>query len=101
MTNRPSNTNGLCTVDGPVTGARLFAALRTIQVEALTLVGELALARRAYADLVAACRAGLLAHRDGEPDAWCYLTEELPPAPAGHPLHADVHEDTAGGGADG
>jgi hypothetical protein len=67
--------------------ARLFAALRTIHVEALSLVAELALARRSYADLVAACRAGLLAMLDGEPDAWHYLAEELPPAPPGHPLH--------------
>lgn len=98
MTN---NTSRPSTVDGPVTGAQLFSALRTIQVEALTLVGELALARRAYADLVAACRAGLLAHRDGESDAWCYLADELPPAPAGHPLRTDAHGMAAGGGADG
>jgi hypothetical protein len=88
------------TADGQVTpgAARLLAALRTIHVEVLSLVGELALARRAYADLVAACRAGLLALRDGETDPWQYLAEELPPAPPGHPLHPAHSERTGSRG---
>lgn len=41
---------------------------------------------RLYADLVAACRAGLLAAQEGDSDPWWYLRDELPPAPPGHPL---------------
>lgn len=60
----------------------LYARVRQLQ-RALTD------ARRAYADLVAACRAALAARADGEPDAdaWAYIVDELPPAPPGHPLH--------------
>lgn len=39
-----------------------------------------------YADLVAACRAGLVAEMEGDPAAWEYVADELPPAPAGHRL---------------
>jgi hypothetical protein len=46
----------------------------------------LRIARRAYADLVAAARSALTAHADGEPDPWSYLRDELPPPPPGHPL---------------
>lgn len=49
----------------------------------------LRVARRAYADLVAAARAALTAQADGEPDPWSYLREELPPPPPGHPLVKD------------
>ena len=77
-----------------VTSQRLLAALRKLNVETLTLAGDLALAqqaltdqRRAYADLVAACRAGLLAAGEGDPDPWGYIVDELPAAPEGHPLH--------------
>jgi hypothetical protein len=38
----------------------------------------LAHARRAYADLVAACRAALNAWADGEPDPLWYVRDELP-----------------------
>jgi hypothetical protein len=46
----------------------------------------LRIARRAYADMVAAARAALTAHADGEPDPWSYLRDELPPPPPSHPL---------------
>jgi hypothetical protein len=55
----------------------------------------LKVARRAYADLVAAARAALTAQADGEPDPWAYLRDELPPPPPGHPLAKD---DGASGG---
>jgi hypothetical protein len=51
----------------------------------------LRVARRLYADLVAAARAALAAHADGEPDPWSYLRDELPPPPPGHPLAGDQH----------
>lgn len=53
------------------------------------LVIEVERLRLAYADLVAACRAGLLAELERDPAAgsgWDYVADELPPAPAGHPL---------------
>lgn len=64
---------------------RVLASLRDLPL----LVTELVQVRRAHADLVAACRAGLVARQDGELDesAWRYITDELPPAPLGHPLH--------------
>ncbi|MCW6008227.1 hypothetical protein K1W54_27330 [Micromonospora sp. CPCC 205371] len=46
----------------------------------------LAAYRRVYADLVAACRAALTAHADGEPDPLWYLRDQLPVVPPGHPL---------------
>ena len=67
--------------------------------EAATLGAQLGAFRRAYANLVAACRAALLAQRDGEADPWAYLRDELPEPPPGHPLHP--HSDTGnrvGGG---
>ena len=48
---------------------------------------ELSRVRRAYADLVAACRAALLAYQEGEQDPWWYLRDQLPTPPPGHPLH--------------
>jgi len=63
-------------------------------VEAATLGAQLGAFRRAYANLVAACRAALLAQRDGEADPWAYLRDELPEPPPGHPLHPD-HDDQA------
>jgi hypothetical protein len=51
----------------------------------------LARTRRAYADLLAACRAALTAHADGEADPWWYLRDQLPPAPPGHPLSDTPH----------
>jgi hypothetical protein len=80
---------------------RVLASLRDIPL----LVTELVQLRRGYADLVAACRAGLVARHDGqsEESAWRYITDELPPAPLGHPLHTTSTTGTAstatGGGA--
>jgi hypothetical protein len=84
----------------------MFARGRRSQIAALAdsvrdvpaLVAELVVLRRVYADLVAACRAGLLARRDGETDAacWSYVTSELPSPPPGHPLHDDPATDPTG-----
>ncbi|QNE18879.1 hypothetical protein F1D05_14385 [Kribbella qitaiheensis] len=53
-----------------------------------------------YANLVAACRAGLVwAVENGDPTdrdtPWGFVADALPPAPAGHPLHTPSVE---GGG---
>jgi hypothetical protein len=74
----------------------VLAALGMVSRDVLVLASELARTRRAYADLVAACRAGMLAARDGEADPWRYVAEELPAVPAGHPLTK-----SGGGGAGG
>lgn len=60
------------------------------------LVAEVTRLALRYADLVAACRAGLVAHMEGDPAAWEYVADELPPAPAGHPLW---QREGSGGGA--
>lgn len=52
-----------------------------------TINAEVRRLRLAYAQLVAACWAGLAAARDGDPDPWRYIREQVPPAPAGHPFH--------------
>ena len=54
---------------------RVFNPYPSSAVQAGALDAQLAQYRRAYANLVAACRAGLLAQSDGET------------APHGHPLH--------------
>ena len=76
---------------------RVLAALGTVSRDVLALAGELARTRRAYADLVAGCRAGMLAAGEGEADPWRYVADELPPVPPGHPLANSA----GGGGADG
>ena len=54
---------------------------------------ELIRVRRAYTNLVAACRAALLAAQEGEQDPWWYLRDELPAPPPGHPLRHDQDHD--------
>jgi hypothetical protein len=51
----------------------------------------------AYANLVAACRATLGAHADGERDPLSYLRDELPPAPPQHPLSGHDRSQSRGG----
>ncbi len=66
--------------------------------EATELATQLRAFRHAYANLVAACRAALTAHHDGEADPWAYIVDELPPAPPGHPLHHPDNDNRVGGG---
>lgn len=73
----------------------LFGATVASSCDVPELVTEVERLRAEYADLVAACRAGLLAERDGDPWAWEFVADALPPAPAGHPLHTPASE--AGG----
>lgn len=48
---------------------------------------QLGAVRLRYANLVAAGRATLIAHANGERDPLAYLCAELPAPPVGHPLH--------------
>lgn len=84
--------------------ARFEATLRAPDMEAFAqativsscdvprLLIEVERLRRDYADLVAACRAGLLAKIEGDALAWDYVSDALPPAPPGHPLHTHMVE---------
>lgn len=60
-----------------------------LAVEVRRLRAALWAVRIRYANLVAAGRATLVAAADGEADPLAYLRDELPPAPPGHPLHAE------------
>jgi hypothetical protein len=67
-----------------VTPEDMHAALLAAVADALALVSEvdrlwhlLVAARLRYADLAAAARATLAAHRDGEADPLAYLADEL------------------------
>lgn len=76
----------------------LIGAVERLHTENHTL-------RLVLADLVAACRAGLLvAAEHGDPigtdSAWEYVTDQLPPAPAGHPLHTLAMGGELGGGVE-
>ena len=79
-------------VDLAAVAARQRAAAAEVAALVDELVDELArlwvllvTTRRAYADLVAAGRATLAAHSDGEDDPLCYLRDELPDPPPEHP----------------
>jgi hypothetical protein len=54
-----------------------FADTTALSAEIIRLAAQLLDQRRAYADLLAAARATLAADRDGEPDAFYYLRDEL------------------------
>jgi hypothetical protein len=54
-----------------------FADTPILTAEIVRLATELLDTRRAYADLLAAARATLTAHRDGEGDPLYYLRDEL------------------------
>ncbi|WP_173078253.1 hypothetical protein [Phytohabitans rumicis] len=77
LSNNPTDPIEHCevnpTIPNPETEsvAELRAQIRRLQ-------SRLAAVRRAYADLVAACRAALGAHADGEADPLVYLRDELP-----------------------
>jgi hypothetical protein len=66
------------------TAAEMHAALFRAVVDIPALVSEvdrlwsaLVMLRLRHANLTAAARAALAAHRDGEPDPWAYLADEL------------------------
>jgi hypothetical protein len=79
-------------------GSGFLAAVVVAVADVPVLLGEvrrlrtgLWAARLRYANLVAAGRATLGAAADGEVDPLCYLRDELPALPAGHPGHRWPH----------
>lgn len=93
LTNRPddrTNENEVTALHNPATTTDPTTVtdltIHNLQTTIARLESLLWVARRRYADLVAAARATLGAHADGEPDPLSYLRDELPPPPPEHPL---------------
>lgn len=70
----------------------------TLRAEIARLRRTLTVLRSRYANLLAAVRAAVGAHRDGEPDPMAYLYDELPDHPANSAYHGD-ETDTVDGPA--
>ena len=69
--------------------------LTTLRAEITRLRQTMAILRGRYANLLAAVRAAVAAHEDGEPDPMAYLYDELPDHPSRSAGNADHHEDAA------
>lgn len=74
--------------------------LTTLRAEITRLRQTMTVLRGRYANLLAAVRAAVAAHEDGEADPMAYLYDELPDHPSRPAGNADHHEDagTAGSG---
>jgi hypothetical protein len=74
--------------------------LTTLCAEITRLHRTLTALRVRYANLLAAVRAAVAAHEDGEADPMAYLYDELPDHPPHSAVNADHHDDagTAGNG---
>ena len=74
--------------------------LTTLRAEIIRLRRTMTVLRARYANLLAAVRAAVAAHEDGEADPMAYLYDELPDHPSRSPVNANHHEDagTAGSG---
>jgi hypothetical protein len=92
LTNPPISPNDENEVTPHNSGSATDPVVHNLQTTIARLEIMLRVTRRLYADLVAAARAALAAHADGEPDPWSYLRDELPPPPPGHPLARDTRE---------
>ena len=66
--------------------------LTTLRAEITRLRRTLTILRAQYANLLAAVRAAVAAHEDGEADPMAYLYDELPD----HPSRSADHHDGAG-----
>jgi hypothetical protein len=74
--------------------------LTTLRAEITRLRQAMTVLRGRYANLLAAVRAAVAAHEDGEADPMAYLYDELPDHPSRPVVNADHPEDagTAGSG---
>jgi hypothetical protein len=74
--------------------------LTTLCAEITRLHRTMTVLRVRYANLLAAVRAAVAAHEDGEVDPMAYLYDELPDHPPHSAVNADHHDDagTAGNG---
>jgi hypothetical protein len=67
--------------------------LTTLRAEITRLRRTMTVLRARYANLLAAVRAAVAAHEDGEADPMAYLYDELPDHPSGSVVNADHHGD--------
>jgi hypothetical protein len=74
--------------------------LTTLRAEITRLRQAMTVLRGRYANLLAAVRAAVAAHKDGEADPMTYLYDELPDHPSPPVVNSDSQEDagTAGSG---
>jgi len=68
--------------------------LTALCAEIARLRRALAALRARYANLLAAVRAAVAAHEDGETDPMTYLYDELPDHPTRSTINADHHDNT-------
>ena len=73
--------------------------LTTLRVEIIRLRRTMTVLRARYANLLAAVRAAVAAHEDGEADPMAYLYDELPDHPSRSIVNADHHEDAGTAGS--
>lgn len=67
--------------------------LTTLRAEIIRLRRTMTVLCTRYANLLAAVRAAVAAHEDGEADPMAYLYDELPDHPSRSIVNADHHED--------
>ncbi len=73
--------------------------LTTLRAEITRLRQAMTILRGRYANLLAAVRAAVAAHEDGEADPMAYLNDELPDHPSRLAVNSDSHEDTGTAGS--
>jgi hypothetical protein len=73
--------------------------LTTLRAEIIRLRRTMTVLRARYANLLAAVRAAVAAHEDGEADPMAYLYDELPDHPSRSIVNADHHEDAGTAGS--
>ncbi len=73
--------------------------LTTLRAEITRLRQTMAVLRGRYANLLAAVRAAVAAHEDGEAEPMAYLYDELPDHPSRPVLNGDNHDDAGTAGS--
>jgi hypothetical protein len=73
--------------------------LTTLRAEIIRLRRTMTVLRARYANLLAAVRAAVAAHEDGEADPMEYLYDELPDHPSRSIVNADHHKDAGTAGS--
>jgi len=74
--------------------------LTTLRAEITRLRRAITVLRARYANLLAAVRAAVAAHEDGEAQPMAYLYDELPDHPSRPVLNGDSHDDAGTAGSD-
>jgi len=73
--------------------------LNTLRAEITRLRRSMTVLRARYANLLAAARAAVAAHEDGEAEPMAYLYDELPDHPSRPVLNDDSHDDAGSAGS--